>query len=203
MGVPRRDRKARSVPLVFIEGRGGIKSRTGMPTKTKSKAKTRLARFELAETQMVQIWHSERVQQFSKLLVTSDYQTKPITVPETPIFRLQSPRQDPGILAQIIQRTNQLFLLRGCNSINLDEDFFQGFRKNYLESFNLARSGKQDFPTSRLHFFKFDSVIFQECLVFFIKLGIYLGLELVEFSLKGTVSFPNREIEIGPDNHRI
>lgn len=72
MGVPQRDRKARSVPLVFFEGRDGIKSRTGMPTKAKSKAKTRLARFELAETQMVQIWHSERVQQFSKLLVTCD-----------------------------------------------------------------------------------------------------------------------------------
>ena len=119
MGVPRRDRKARSVPLVFFEGRGGIKSRTGMPTKAKSKVKTCLARFELAETQIMQIWHSERLKQFIKLLVTCDYQTKPIIVPWVPIFRLQVPRQSPGILARLFKEPIKYFYFADATALTL------------------------------------------------------------------------------------
>ena len=119
MGAPRRDRKARSVPLVFFEGRDGIKSRTGMPTKAKSKAKTRLARFELAKTQIMQIWHSERVQQFSRLLVTCGYLTKPITVSETPIFRLQVPRQGLGILARLFKEPIKNFYFADATALTL------------------------------------------------------------------------------------
>lgn len=53
-------------------------------------------------------------------------------------IQITSPKTEPRNLSQIIQRTNQVFLLRRCNSINLVEDFSQSFRKNYLESFDLA-----------------------------------------------------------------
>lgn len=118
-GSPLRDRKAKSVPLVFFDGRGGLKTIAGMPTKAKSKAKTRLARFELAVTQIMQIGHSERVQQFTKLLVTCDYHTKPIIVPWAPIFRLQVPRQGPGILARLFKEPIKYFYFADATALTL------------------------------------------------------------------------------------